>query len=80
MDEMFKLLDAKLFMSYPVRNYTFAGIFDEIMEGVETFPDSLVVPIPFDKFGWFYGVSCEDCKKPESDPAVYSTARKRFQL
>ena len=57
MDQMFNLIGAQLFLSSSVRNYTFAGIEDEIMKGVQTFPDYVHVPIPFDKFGWFYEVS-----------------------
>ena len=54
-DEMFDYVDAKLFLVYPVRNFTFDGIVDEIMAGSLTMNVSL--PIPFDKFGWFYDVS-----------------------
>jgi len=52
--DMFDQIDAQLFLKYPVRNYTFDGISDEIMEATKTFPGSIPLPIPFDKFGWFY--------------------------
>ena len=45
----------KLFLTQPVRNFTFDGIVDEIMNATNQMP--LPMPIPFDKFGWFYTVS-----------------------
>jgi len=43
----------ELFFKYPVRNYTFDGILDPIMEATATMP--VPIPMPYDKFGWFYG-------------------------
>ena len=57
-DTLFGMVGAELFLKYPVRNFTFDGITDEIMNATATFTQSNVpLPIPFDKFGWFYEVS-----------------------
>ena len=56
-NQLFEFQSAKLFLNYPVRNFTFDGIEDEIMKGInEGFPMNFSLPIPFDKFGWFYDV------------------------
>lgn len=55
LSDMFKEIDAKLFITYPVRNFTFDGIVEEIMEATPQLP--FKPPIPFDKFGWFYAVN-----------------------
>merc|ERR1712141_582459 len=47
--------DIPAFLTYPVRNWTFDGIFEELLEFGQNAPDyGLELPIPFDKFGWFY--------------------------
>jgi hypothetical protein len=40
-------------MTHPVRNFTFDGIYDSILEGAAS-SSFIELPIPFDKFGWFY--------------------------
>ena len=52
-------VNATLFMTHSVRNFTFEGIYDSIMEGAAS-STFIELPIPFDKFGWFYPVSFED--------------------
>ena len=47
---------AQLFATVPVHNLTFDGYVDEILEAADTFPPFIYIPIPFDKFGWFYPV------------------------
>ena len=57
-DELMKMEDIPAFLTYPVRNWTFDGIFEELLEFGQNAPDyGLELPIPFDKFGWFYSVS-----------------------
>jgi hypothetical protein len=51
MDEV----NATLFMTHTVRNFTFDGIYDSIMEGAAS-STFIELPIPFDRFGWFYPV------------------------
>ena len=40
-------------MTHPVRNFTFDGIYDSILKGAAS-SSFIELPIPFDKFGWFY--------------------------
>ncbi len=49
-----KAVNASLFITYPVSNFTFDGLIDPIL-GAET--SAITKPIPFDRFGWFYPVS-----------------------
>ena len=55
-------VNASLFITYPVSNFTFDGIYDSILEGVDS-TSGIELPIPFDKFGWFYPVSIHATKK-----------------
>ena len=48
-------VNATLFMTYPVYNWTFEGIYESILDGAASSPQ-IELPIPFDKFGWFYPV------------------------
>ncbi len=50
------VVNASLFMRYPVSNFTFDGIYDSILEGADS-ASSIELPFPYDKFGWFYLVS-----------------------
>jgi hypothetical protein len=54
-DGFLKEVNASLFMTYPVTNWTFEGIYDSIMEGAAS-STQIHLPIPFDRFGWFYPV------------------------
>jgi hypothetical protein len=49
-------VNATLFITHPVSNFTFDGIYDSILEGADS-TSGIELPIPFDKFGWFYPVS-----------------------
>jgi len=49
-------VNASLFMTYPVSNFTFDGIYDSILEGADS-TSGIELPLPNDKFGWFYLVS-----------------------
>ena len=49
-------VNASLFITYPVSNFTFDGIYDSILEGADS-TSGIELPIPFDRFGWFYPVS-----------------------
>ena len=42
-------------MTHTVNNMTFEGIYDSILQAAAETP-SINLPIPFDKFGWFYPV------------------------
>ena len=57
LDIFLKAQNATLFMTQPVSNLTFDGVLDAIMEAAND-PDfgTIGIPIPFDKFGWFYPV------------------------
>ena len=46
-------------MKFPVRNWTFDGIFEELMDFAQN-QDMMELPIPYDRFGWFYPVSTYD--------------------
>ena len=48
--------NSKMFLPGTVREYTFDGILDEILAAADTFPPNIHIPIPFDRFGWFYPV------------------------
>ena len=43
-------------MTHSVNNMTFEGIYDSILQAAAETP-AINLPIPFDKFGWFYPVS-----------------------
>ena len=47
--------ESGLFLLATVREWTFDGILDGIL-GTD-FPDDLYLPIPFNRFGWFYPVA-----------------------
>ena len=48
--------DVGMFMKFPVRNWTFDGIFEELMDFAQN-QNMMELPIPYDRFGWFYPVS-----------------------
>ena len=45
-----------MFMEYTVRNWTFDGIVEQLIEFGSQTDSWMELPIPFDKFGWFYPV------------------------
>ena len=51
--------DVGMFMKFPVRNWTFDGIFEELMDFAQN-QNMMELPIPYDRFGWFYPVSTYD--------------------
>ena len=53
-------------MKVAVRNLTFDGTLDAVMEAAND-PDfaEIGIPIPFDKFGWFYPVSMPEYARYE---------------
>ncbi len=55
-------VNASLFMTYPVSNFTFDGIYDSILEGADS-TSGIELPFPNDKFGWFYLVSISQINK-----------------
>ena len=48
--------DEKLFIKARVANITFDGIDDPLLHMADQ--DVIPIDIPFDRFGWFYSVSC----------------------
>ena len=53
MNNFLNAFGAKLFLHYPVRNFTFDGFVDEILNATKVIP---VPAINYGKFGWFYKV------------------------
>ena len=56
MDGTFKETKEELFMKTNIRNITFDGIESDLLTMTEEGPMAGVIEMPFDKFGWFYGV------------------------
>eukprot|EP00095_Tigriopus_kingsejongensis_P001032 maker-scaffold972_size74859-snap-gene-0.9 protein:Tk01032 transcript:maker-scaffold972_size74859-snap-gene-0.9-mRNA-1 annotation:"hypothetical protein DAPPUDRAFT_303163" len=55
LNDFLNLQNATLFQTIPVRNLTFDGYLGPIMEAVQDPAfDTIGIPIPYDKFGWFY--------------------------
>lgn len=52
--EMFNASSTQCKIFFKVRNLTFDGIVDDLMAASSDLPFPL--PIPFDRFGWFYPV------------------------
>ena len=57
MDSTFKHTGEELFMKTNIRNITFDGIESILLTMMEGTPMEGAIQMPFDKFGWFYGVS-----------------------
>jgi len=57
MDFSFKETNESLFMKTKVSNITFDGIDSPLLHMGENTSLSGAINIPFDRFGWFYGVS-----------------------
>ena len=53
-----KEVGANMFLNYTVRDCTFDGIVDPMIEAALE-QDFIELPIPFDRFGWFYPVSLD---------------------
>lgn len=51
-----KATDSKLFQTNSVRDLTFDGYLGPILEAIQN-PIFEFLPIPYDRFGWFYPVS-----------------------
>ena len=53
MNNFLNAFGGRLFLHYPVRNFTFDGFEDEILNATKVIP---VPAINYGKFGWFYKV------------------------
>jgi hypothetical protein len=58
MDQSFKQNNDSLFMKARVGNITFDGIDSPLLHMGEDSQLAGAINIPFDRFGWFYGVRC----------------------
>jgi len=56
LNKFLKQGDSTMFLRGNVRELTFDGVLDDILTRVDDFPSVLELPIPFDRFGWFYPV------------------------
>ena len=54
-DALMKQVGSGMFLNFTVRDCTFVGIQDALIDGALN--SSISLPIPFDRFGWFYPVS-----------------------
>ena len=57
MNNTFYQTGEELFMTTNIRNITFDGIESDLLTMLDGGPMEGAVEMPFDKFGWFYGVS-----------------------
>jgi len=57
MDGVFQYTEQELFLKTNIRNITFDGIESELLTMLDGTPMEGAIQMPFDKFGWFYGVS-----------------------
>ena len=55
-NELIETENVTMFLEYTVRNWTFEGIVEQLLEFGSQSDSWMELPIPFDKFGWFYPV------------------------
>lgn len=56
-NEMVNEVNTTVFVSKSVREFLFDGYDDPLLDAAQVLKHLVNVTIPFDKFGWFYGVS-----------------------
>ena len=56
MEGAFQSTEQELFLKTNIRNITFDGIESELLTMLDEAGMEEAIQMPFDKFGWFYGV------------------------